>query len=73
MIQELLRQVSFDPGSRLGSCQMSNYSSQLLGCIHTRLPWEISQVLWLAGRRQEHFGALLLREETPRSALGPAC
>lgn len=66
IIQELLRQVSFDPRSRLGSSQMSNYSSQPFGCSHTSLTWEGSEILWLAGWGQEQFGASMLREGTLR-------
>lgn len=47
IIQELLRQVSFDPRSRLGSFQMSNDSSRPVGCIHTSLTWEVREILWL--------------------------
>lgn len=63
LIQELLRWVSFDPGSRIGSSQMSNYSCQPLWCIHTVLIWEASERL--AGRGQKHSGASLLREGGP--------
>lgn len=44
-MQELLRQVSFDLRSRLGSSQMSNYSIQLAQCIHTGLSWEAREII----------------------------
>jgi hypothetical protein len=51
---------------------MSNYYSQLAGCIHTGLNQEADEISWPAGPGKELFGASLLREATLRSALGPA-
>lgn len=70
--QELLRQVSFDLRSSLGSSQMSNYSNQLMQSIHTGLSWEARENFMASTPGQEHFRASLLRVRTLRSVLGPA-
>lgn len=44
---------------------MSNYSSQLLGCVRTGLTCESSEILWLSGWRQKHCGAPLFSPLTP--------
>lgn len=74
LIQGLLRGgVSFDPGSRMRSSQMSNYSRQPPGCIHTGLTWEASEILWLAGRGRGTLGLHYSGEGKLRSALGLTC
>lgn len=62
IIQDLLREVSVDLRFRLGSFQLSNYSSHLVGCIHIGLNWEDCEILWPAGPGQKLFGFSSLRE-----------
>lgn len=67
IIQELQRQVSFDPRSRLGSSQMSNYCIQLVQCIHTGLSWDARDYY---GQQDQDRSTSLRHQYIDRGLLG---